>query len=60
LSVFVWIPLKSLQQYADLPGLLEKDAQDKSNGADYLEADNKNTVSRSVKYLLHHTDYLDI
>ena len=42
LSVFVWIPLKSLQQYSELPGLLKKDAQYKSNGADYLEADSKN------------------
>ena len=52
LSVFVWIPLKSLQQYAELPGLLEKDTQFKSNGADYLEADNKNAPYTRIETIL--------
>ncbi|HPT31602.1 MAG TPA: NIPSNAP family protein [Prolixibacteraceae bacterium] len=52
LTVFVWIPLKSLQQYADLPGLLEKDARYKSDGADYLEADNKNAPYARIETIL--------
>jgi hypothetical protein len=52
LSVFVWIPLKSLQQYTELPGLLEKDAQYKSNGTDYLEADNKNAPYARMETIL--------
>jgi hypothetical protein len=52
LSVFVWIPLKSLQQYAELPGLLEKDARYKSNGTDYLEADNKNAPYDRIEIIL--------
>jgi hypothetical protein len=52
LSVFVWIPLKSLQQYAELPGLLEKDAQYKSDGADYLEANNKNAPYARIETIM--------
>jgi len=52
LSVFVWYPLKSLQQYAGLDGLLEKDAQYKKAGADYLEADNKNAPYARIETIL--------
>lgn len=38
LSVFVWIPLKSLAQFDELAQKLEKDLQFRAAGATYLEA----------------------
>ncbi len=52
LSVFVWIPLKSLQQFTELPGLLEKDARYLTLGTDYLEADNTNPPYARIETIL--------
>jgi hypothetical protein len=36
--IVVWIPFKSLQQFAELPALLDKDAKFLSDGKDYIDA----------------------
>lgn len=38
LLLFVWLPLKSLEQFANLNELLEKDKDYRAAGAEYLEA----------------------
>ena len=52
LSIFVWIPLNSLQQYAELPAMLEKDSRYLKDGSDYLEADNTNPPFARIETIL--------
>ena len=52
LSVFVWFPLKSLQQFTELAALLEKDAQYQKTGADYLGANNTNPPYARIETIL--------
>jgi hypothetical protein len=52
MALFVWIPLKSLEQFTELPGLLEKDAAFRVSGSDYLEADNTNPPYARIETIL--------
>lgn len=52
--IYVLIPFKSAQQYADMPAVLEKDQQLKNSGKPYLDAVyNKPPYKRMESILLH-------
>ena len=52
LAIFVWIPLKSLEQLTNLPAILEKDAAYNTAGKDYLEANNVNPPYARIETIL--------
>ncbi|HYH55309.1 MAG TPA: NIPSNAP family protein [Anseongella sp.] len=51
-KVYVFIPYRSLEQFEKLPGQLEKDAQHKLQGKDYLETAHDNPVYERFETML--------
>ncbi|HBL75774.1 MAG: NIPSNAP family containing protein [Bacteroidetes bacterium GWF2_42_66] len=52
LLLFVWLPLKSLEQFSDLNATIEKDAQYQAAGTDYIEAAHNNTPFQRIETIL--------
>ncbi len=50
--IVVWIPFKSLQQFEELPKMLDKDVKYQSDGKDYIDAVYNNTPYTRIEKIL--------
>ncbi|MFC2112720.1 NIPSNAP family protein [Bacteroidota bacterium] len=50
--IFVWIPFKAADEFAKLPGILDKDEQYLKDGKDYIEAAHDNAPYARIESIL--------
>ena len=51
-QIVVWIPFKSLQEFENLPAILDKDAKFQSDGKDYIDAAYNNVPYLRIEKIL--------
>jgi hypothetical protein len=50
--IIVWVPFNSLQQFEQLPGILDKDPKFQTEGKDYIDAGYDNTPYQRIESIL--------